>query len=70
MPKIVTRQTRIIEASTAGVLLKQALEQANASETDPNVGDDERLELWGEVATLAGTVQRRTRQLAGLGRGG
>ena len=70
MPKIVTRQTRIIEASTAGVALQQALNAANASETDPNVDDAERAELWATVAHEAGQIQRRTRQLAGLGRGG
>ncbi len=70
MPKIVTRQTRIIEADTSVQKLRTANAAAKAAETDPNVTDAERLELWAEVATLAGAVQRRTRQLAGLGRGG
>lgn len=70
MPKIVTRQTRIIEADSAGQALRTALAAAKASESDPSNATEDRAELWAEVATLAGAVQRRTRQLAGLGRGG
>lgn len=70
MPKIVTRTTRIIEADRAGQDLRTALAAAKAGEATPTLSDGARAELWAEVATLAGAVQRRTRQLAGLGRGG
>ena len=70
MPKIVTRQTRIVEADASGQQLRHALAAAKASEIDPNATDGDRALLWAEVATFAGAVQRRTRQLAGLGRGG
>jgi hypothetical protein len=70
MPKIVTRQTRIIEADSAGQDLRSALARAKASETANGLTETDRAEAWAEVATLAGAVQRRTRQLAGLGRGG
>lgn len=70
MPKIVTRQTRIVEATTAATYLDGALAVAVAGESDPDNTPAERDALWAEVATLAGAVQRRTRQLAGLGRGG
>lgn len=70
MPKIVTRQTRIIETNNAGDQLRAALQAANAGEGDPDNTTEERAELWSQVAWAAGQVQRRTRQLAGLGRGG
>jgi hypothetical protein len=70
MPKIVTRQTRIIETRNAASDLRSALAAAHASETDPDNTDAERAELWAEVAEASGQIQRRSRQLAGLGRGG
>jgi len=70
MPKIVTRQTRIIETTNAAQQFDGDLAAAIASETDPSLSDAERCELWAAVATNAGQVQRRARQLAGLGRGG
>lgn len=70
MPKIVTRETRIAETRQYGTNLDAALAIALASETDPDNTDGERMALWSDVAEAAGQIQRRTRQLAGLGRGG
>lgn len=70
MPKIVTRQTRVQETRESGRALASALRAALDSENRTKVTDTERAELWAAVATEAGAVQRRTRQLAGLGRGG
>lgn len=70
MPKIVTRQSRIIETTNAATYLEGHLSAAVAAESDPDNTDAERAELWAKVAHEAGQVQRRTRQLAGLGRGG
>ncbi len=70
MPKIVTRQTRIAETRIYGDALATALRVARAGETDPDNTPEEREALWAQVAESAGQIQRRTRQLAGLGRGG
>jgi len=42
--------------------LRRAITAASGKPNDPAV--------WVEVATLAGNIQRRSRLLAGLGRGG
>ena len=68
MPKIVTRQTRVAESHDNGELLARALRTAKHVET--NGTDAEREAAWADVANYAGQIQRRTRQLAGLGRGG
>ncbi len=70
MPKIVTRQSRIAETRQGAHELRTALAAAWASESDPDATDAARLDLWADVANAAGQVQRRSRQLAGLGRGG
>lgn len=70
MPKIVTRETRIAETRQYGAALESALRAALGGEGDPSNTDTEREALWAQVANAAGQVQRRTRQLAGLGRGG
>jgi len=70
MPKIVTRQTRIIETTNAARQFSADFYAAVVGESDPSLSDAERCELWAAVATNAGQIQRRTRQLAGLGRGG
>ena len=70
MPKIVTRQTRIAETREATDKLNVAIRAALDSEHRSKVTDEERAKLWADVAREAGQVQRRTRQLAGLGRGG
>lgn len=70
MPKIVTRQTRIAESRAHAAELAAQIAGAVAADSDPNVTDAERAAAWGLVAESAGAIQRRTRQLAGLGRGG
>ncbi len=70
MPKIVTRQTRILETRDSLAQLRAAENYAMAVETDADATEADKAAKWAEVATLAGAVQRRTRQLAGLGRGG
>lgn len=66
MPKIVTRESRIAEVRNEAHGLATAIAAANAAE---NRGEDAQ-SYWADVATRCGAIQRRTRQLAGLGRGG
>lgn len=68
MPKIVTRQTRISEVNASADRLAAARNYAANAERDGSEAD--RAQAWADVATEAGAVQRRARQLAGLGRGG
>lgn len=70
MPKIVTREGRIVEVRSAAHGLATAIATATAAESDPSNSEAEVQELWADVATRCGAIQRRTRQLAGLGRGG
>lgn len=70
MPKIVTPADRKREARVEAQKMADAIGYALASDTDPSVTDAERAELWAVVANHAGQVQRRSRILAGLGRGG
>lgn len=70
MPKIVTRESRIAEVKEHARGLATAIQTATAAESDPSNTAEEVQELWADVATRCGAIQRRTRQLAGLGRGG
>jgi hypothetical protein len=64
MPKIVTNESRAAEVKAASRGLAAAIERAMSAE------GTEAMALWADVAKRAGAIQRRTRQLAGLGRGG
>jgi hypothetical protein len=61
-------------ASELARAVEYALELDHAHRNGSGMADGtnycERAEAWAEVATLAGNVQRDTRILAGLGRGG
>lgn len=57
-----TNETRAAEVSELAAKLQAAVKVAAKTPNDPAV--------WIDVATLAGNVQRRSRLLAGLGRGG
>lgn len=70
MPKIVTRQTRIAEAQHSAARLRSAMAGAREMETVRDATDREKAAMWAEAAEAAGQIQRRARQLAGLGRGG
>lgn len=62
MPKVVTVESRRAEAVKLGSDLSAKLDKgtpANWTEAD-----------WREIAALAGGLQRKSRQLGGLGRGG
>lgn len=59
MPKIVTVETRTREALDAASAIRTATTSAPQSEAE-----------WAAVAEAAGKLQRKARQLAGLGRGG
>lgn len=50
--------------------LVTATQAAQAATTGWGHDDQRTRDAWAVVADLAGQVQRRTRQLAGLGRGG
>lgn len=65
MPKIVTNESRAAEVKAASRGLASAIDKAMAASDT-----SEAMALWADVATRAGQIQRRTRQLAGLGRGG
>jgi hypothetical protein len=60
MPK--TDADRAAEVNALAKELRAALRVAADAPEDQNA--------WVEVATLAGNIQRRSRLLAGLGRGG
>lgn len=70
MPKIVTAADRKREAAAHADELSIAILAAIAGDSEPDLNDDERRELWAVVANHAGQIQRRSRILAGLGRGG
>jgi len=57
-----TNDARAAEALELSKRLHAAVTIARRTPNDPAV--------WGEVATLAGNVQRRARLLAGMTRGG
>lgn len=57
-----TNEQRAAEVISLMTDLKAAVGVARQTPNDP--------EAWKPVATLAGNIQRRSRLLAGLGRGG
>lgn len=70
MPKIVTDADRKRETAAHAMELSRALSAAQAADRNATATDAEKRELWAGVANHAGQIQRRTRLLAGLGRGG
>lgn len=60
-----TREQRIAEVKTQMKGLSAAITAAEKAEGTPKAE-----ELWADVSKRTGAVQRRTRQLAGLSRGG
>ncbi len=62
--------TRISRTAARSTLLATAIADANAYAASPLADAQTARAMWAEVATLAGNIQRDSRQLAGLGRGG
>lgn len=66
----VTESARIARTAVRADQLRDAVTVAAAAGTDPSATRSEIQDLWAVVAGLAGNIQRDTRLLAGLGRGG